>query len=409
MTGGARVEEEKKEEGCQSSSPPSPVTTSIDVDHHRASESDDGGPKPLMLLICATGITSCYLWYGTLQERLFHHNTHGGGGGGGGQSVTLFLLSTSTASSFLLALVWSSLPSSKETNAGARATAKEQRLDHALLFLTSVCYVAAMAASNEALNYVSYPTAVLAKSSKLIPTMVVGALVEWIGHLRRQRRKAVGDDEGADGMAHGANSYSTAEWIGTGLITAGIVSFNLANAKQSKGGGDESEDSPIGLALLGFSLVMDGFLGACQTAIKKKKSTAIRPPSAIELMLHINLWATLLLVPLAYRAGQIGAGISLLNSSSSTLYAIAGMNLSAAMGQVFIFLTIHHFSPLTCTTITTTRKFFTILLSVRNFGHAFGWKRWRGVALVFVGLYLEIVAKVWKRRGGGVTSKLKKA
>lgn len=72
------------------------------------------------------------------------------------------------------------------------------------------------------------------------------------------------------------------------------------------------------------------------------------------------------------------------------------LNLSASLGQVFVFLTIHHFSPLICTTITTTRKFFTILLSVYKFGHVVSSVQWFSIALVFAGLYLEIFAKLFE-------------
>jgi UDP-galactose transporter B1 len=50
-----------------------------------------------------------------------------------------------------------------------------------------------------------------------------------------------------------------------------------------------------------------------------------------------------------------------------------------------------------CTTITTTRKFFTILLSVYKFGHVLSIWQWISVTLVFFGLYMEIVAKLFER------------
>ena len=70
------------------------------------------------------------------------------------------------------------------------------------------------------------------------------------------------------------------------------------------------------------------------------------------------------------------------------------LNATAAAGQVFIFLTIHCFSSIMCTTITTTRKFISILLSVRHFGHVFSPIQWTSVGAVFFGLYMEIVAKI---------------
>lgn len=120
----------------------------------------------------------------------------------------------------------------------------------------------------------------------------------------------------------------------------------------------------------------------------------------METMLYINLYATLMLLPMSYYAGQFQRGMDALLSTNKSVLLLQ-LNLSASLGQVFVFLTIHRFNPLTCTTITTTRKFFTILLSVYKFGHVLSVVQWFSVALVFVGLYVEIVAKLFDKEGGG--------
>ena len=48
------------------------------------------------------------------------------------------------------------------------------RIPHLEIFNSGVSQVAAMAASNEALRYVSYPTQVLGKSCKMVPVMLMG-------------------------------------------------------------------------------------------------------------------------------------------------------------------------------------------------------------------------------------------
>jgi len=48
-----------------------------------------------------------------------------------------------------------------------------------------------------------------------------------------------------------------------------------------------------------------------------------------------------------------------------------------------------HFGPLTCSVITTTRKFFTILGSVLIFRHPLTALQWAGTLLVFAGLSLD--------------------
>lgn len=72
-------------------------------------------------------------------------------------------------------------------------------------------------------------------------------------------------------------------------------------------------------------------------------------------------------------------------------------SLCSALGQSFIFLTLRTFNSLMLATVTTTRKFFTILVSVVMFGHALTPAQWGGVALVFAGLTGEVVEKYSRR------------
>jgi hypothetical protein len=56
-----------------------------------------------------------------------------------------------------------------------------------------------------------------------------------------------------------------------------------------------------------------------------------------------------------------------------------------------VFYTIRTFDSLTLSTITTTRKFFTIIVSVVVHGHVLLSQQWIAVGVVFLGLILEVV------------------
>jgi UDP-galactose transporter B1 len=425
------VEEKKEDDDVMIASQNDPLSWQDDAGASTSSKyyatptsTDVKKKSPLLLLLCATGITSCYLWYGTVQEHLFQIDNANKESGNENQSITLFLLATGTFSSFLLALIWigiGPLLLFSQDNDTEKSSSVDGRLNHPLLALTSVTYLSAMAASNESLHYVSYPTCVLAKSSKLIPTMVVGWLVD---KYRSWREGILQKNEKRTSTIH--QGINRMEWLGAALITIGILLFqyiqlqkqsnNHINHNHDGGEKEDKGDSPYGLALLGLSLFMDGLLGACQNTLKQKhrsdntavrnKSLAIRAPGAMETMLYINLYATLILIPCSYYAGQFQHGMSMLlfpsntdTQTENTSKLLLQLNLSASLGQVFVFLTIHHFSPLTCTTVTTTRKFFTILLSVYKFGHVLDVWQWSSVGLVFGGLYLEIAAKFIEEKG----------
>ena len=71
-------------------------------------------------------------------------------------------------------------------------------------------------------------------------------------------------------------------------------------------------------------------------------------------------------------------------------------SLCSAIGQNFIFYTLASFGSMPLATITTTRKFFTILVSVLLFGHVLKAQQWMGVVMVFAGLGIELYCKYQK-------------
>ena len=117
-----------------------------------------------------------------------------------------------------------------------------------------------------------------------------------------------------------------------------------------------------------------------------------RPPTAVETMFFINLYSLFMLIPLSMASDQMAEGIRLLSDSEQLRMNIAILTGVVSIGQIFIFLCIDWYSSLVTTTITTTRKFFTILFSVLHFGHSFTMGQWTSVLMVFGGLYLSIAS-----------------
>ncbi|KAG7351124.1 UAA transporter family protein [Nitzschia inconspicua] len=326
-----------------------------------SSSSTSSKSSALRFVTCALGICISYWFYGFLQEKLITKSRLG----------ATFMLVVQTLVNILVALVWQQVE--------LRSTPHDQlpprkSLNHPLIFLTSSCYVLAMAASNESLRFVSYPVAVLGKSCKMIPTMVMGLLIE--------RR-----------------NYSLQQWSAALCISCGIALFHLSRIQETSNNDSHSSLSTVnnnekywkGMMLLFLSLCMDGFLGACQGILKRPDvKDQQRPPTAVETMLYINLYSLVLLIPMAVISGQWDDGLRLLVRNDHLRWNVAILNAVVAVGQIFIFLTITWYSSLVTTTITTTRKFFTILFSVLHFGHAFSVGQWTSVVMVFSGLYLSI-------------------
>jgi len=241
-------------------------------------------------------------------------------------------------------------------------------IPHRDIFVSGVSQMFAMAGSNEALRYVSYPTQVLGKSCKMVPVM-------------------------AGGIVMAGKRYSMFEYFQVALITIGVCVFNLMGKKKKKG-----EDSMLGLILIGFSLVMDAVTGGLQDKVKKR-TKELNPeagekpvPTMHESMLWTNFAGFLVACVLAVPTGQIVEGTKFCMRNPEVINAILVYSIASAVGQNFIYYTITQFNPLILTTVTTTRKIFTTIYSVfRNPANTLALGQWGGCALVFVGLLLDIV------------------
>ena len=143
----------------------------------------------------------------------------------------------------------------------ARDAVRRHNIPHKEIFNSGISQMLAMAASNEALRYVSFPTQVLGKSCKMVPVMAGGILL-------------------------GGKSYDLVKYLQVALITLGVTVFNFGGKK--KGGG---EDSAYGLWLIAASLVMDAVTGGLQDRVKAS-TKALNPsdPKAKPTMHESMFW-----------------------------------------------------------------------------------------------------------------------
>ncbi|EGD75317.1 hypothetical protein PTSG_06967 [Salpingoeca rosetta] len=298
----------------------------------------------LRLLGCSAGIYVCYITYGILQEGVYKYTSPVTGER---FSSTLTLLLIQAVLNYICATTICWWQGMKPLPATAFA-------------LPGCTFIAAMLCSNEALKYVSYPTQVLAKSCKLVPVLLVNVLVY-------------------------SRTATFLQYVHVALVTAGIVLFRLKNTDAA-----QEHNSLYGIGLLLLSLLLDGVTGPTQQHLKERYS-----PSPFQLMRYCNLWGSLLIIALLVASGEFLSGVMFLlqPEHAPLLSRVVLFSLAGAAGQAFIYTTLLEFGALTLTTVTTTRKFFTILFSVVLYGHVLSAVQWAGVALVFVGLSLDVVEK----------------
>jgi UDP-galactose transporter B1 len=313
----------------------------------------------VQLLVGVGGIYFFYLLYGIAQERL---TTTPFGPDNEKFHFVIFLVFLQCIINALFAL----------TGLGVRAlrpnSNKKDKVPFSEYAWIALTYVFAMLCSNASLQFVDYPTQVLAKSCKPIPVMLMGAL------------------------AYG-RKYEWRKWLCVILISVGISIFMFKH----KGGAVEVNADQLnliwGYVLLLASLAFDGLTGPAQERLYEKHNPD--PPSFISMMLYTNVWAILFMGVTLVLAGEAVDAVLFTIRNPDVWWLIFVFGACSAFGQFFIHYTLQNLGSLVLTITTTTRKFFTILASVLWFGHALSFDKWLGVGLVFAGLGVEILGKYW--------------
>lgn len=218
--------------------------------------------------------------------------------------------------------------------------------------LSSITYVASMLSTNYALTHVNYPTQVLVKSAKCVP-VILGGLIVF------------------------GKRFPLHDYIVVSAVTTALIVFNFSTSKSN---GTTSHQTFLGLVLLGLSLFCDALTGPRQDHLLSRIKI-----SSVQLMMFTNIFGTVLST-LAVVLFEGYEPIRFCLKYPEVISHIFLFCCSAALGQFFIFASLTEFGSLYLTLITTTRKFFTVLLSVLVFGHHVSPLQWVCVATIFASL-----------------------
>lgn len=296
------------------------------------------------------GIFVCYFYFGIIQEKItrgrYGDELQEDGTRGERFTFMLALVGVQCICNWVFAkAILMVKPQSQDTT---------PKLYYASSALT---YLLAMISSNMALRWVAYPMQVVAKSAKPIPVMLLGVMF-------------------------GRKSYTAQKYMFVLLIVVGVVLFMFKEGKTST---SPLEKEGLGQLLLIMSLIMDGLTGAVQERMRQHSS-----PSAQHMMMAMNGWSTLFLIPALFLTGEAMEFIAFATKYPQMLGHLATLALAGALGQLFIFMMVSSFGALACSVVTTTRKFFTVLCSVLLFGNNLSSRQWMGTVLVFTGLFADM-------------------
>uniref|UniRef100_A0A2P2L0D2 UDP-galactose transporter n=2 Tax=Rhizophora mucronata TaxID=61149 RepID=A0A2P2L0D2_RHIMU len=314
--------------------------------------------RVLVLAFCVAGIWSAYIYQGVLQETL--STKRFGPEGKRFEHLAFLNLAQNVVClvwSYIMIKIWS-------RSGGGRGGAPWWTY-----WSAGITNTIGPAMGIEALKYISYPAQVLAKSSKMIPVMLMGTLVYGI-------------------------RYTFPEYICTFLVAGGVSAFALTKTSSKTISKLAHPNAPLGYGLCFLNLAFDGFTNATQDSL-----TARYPKtSAWDIMLGMNLWGTIynMIYMFGWSHGIGYEAVQFCKQHPEAAFDIFLYCLCGAVGQNFIFLTISRFGSLANTTITTTRKFVSIVVSSLLSGNPLSAKQWGCVVMVFSGLSYQIYLK-WKK------------
>jgi len=311
----------------------------------------------MKLLIGAGGIYAAFLYYGSLQEDVFRY------------------VSAKDSSKFTQAWFLQVLEAMANVIIGfigMKLSGATPNIPKKFFAISGAAQVSAKACTSLALaNGLSFPVATLAKSGKMAPVMAGSLLL-------------------------GGATYQTREYLQVLAIIGGtaIVSFGKKKAKSG------APSSSLGVAFIVLSLVLDGVTAGFQKRLKESTKAAGVTPKPYDFMFWTNLFMALTAIVIAAGIGEFASGMAFITANPDIFPMIVKFALCSAVGQSFIFYTISNFDPLVLSTVTTTRKIFSVLLSIFLKGHSLSGMGWSGIALACSGILSEMKSKASSHKKG---------
>merc|ERR1712048_25843 len=228
--------------------------------------------------------------------------------------------------------------------------------------LSGATQVAAKACTSLALaNGLSFPVATLAKSAKMAPVMLGSILL-------------------------GGKKYSLRSYLQVGAIIAATVMVSVN--KKSKPG---QTSSTLGVVFICSSLALDGVTGGVQDALKAKSKELGIKAKPYDMMFWTNFFMMVVAVIAAFALNEVASGSAYIIENPSIMPKVLAFGACSAIGQSFIFFLVSEYGPLKNATVTTTRKIFSVLLSIFLKGHALAPMGWAGIALGALGIIGELI------------------
>ena len=315
------------------------------------------GRQATTLLICFLGLQFFYLTWGVLQEKIMTRTyTRIDGFYNEKFTDSQFLVLVNRVLAFFFAFAYVNFT--------------VQPPHRAPLYKYSYCSLSNILSSwcqYEALKFISFPTQVLSKATKIIPVMLMGKIVS---------RK----------------TYPTYEYGVAVAISFGMVLF-LMNSQDDYPPGSTTVTTASGYILLIGYMTFDSFTSNWQSEL-----FAAYKMSPFQMMCGVTFFSCILLSVSLLQTGTLFSSLAFMLSYPRFLWDCTLLSVCSAGGQFFIFFTIAEFGPVVFVIISTVRQILSILLSVIIYGHNIAALGVLGILIVFGSIFVKTYAGYRRQR-----------
>ncbi|XP_066587155.1 adenosine 3'-phospho 5'-phosphosulfate transporter 1 isoform X2 [Prorops nasuta] len=299
----------------------------------------------ILLLHCFLGLQISYLTWGYLQEKIMTQEYMDGNGNKAHFQDSQFLVFVNRILAFLMS--------------GFYLIIQKQPQHKAPLYKYAFCSLSNIMSTwcqYEALKYVSFPTQVLAKASKILPVMIMGKIVS-------------------------RTTYEYYEYVTAVLISIGMTLFMLGSSDDKNDGATTLS----GLILLGSYLLLDSFTSTWQNALFTEYGT-----TSVQMACAVNMFSCLLTAMSLFQQSSFPFILSFMTKYPRFIIDCLLISICSASGQLYIFYTISKFGPVTFVIIMTIRQGLAILLSCLVYHHEITIFGTFGILLVFGSVFLRM-------------------
>jgi len=229
----------------------------------------------------------------------------------------------------------------------------------------TMCLLSSSALSNVSLNYINFPTKVVFRSCKLIPTMFIGGII--------------------NGRVFSPSEYFAALFVCTGLVLFAAADWN-----------NSPSFHPVGLVLVSASVVADSILPNVQERLFRLGS------SRLEVTVFTNVFTLIVMTMSTAVSGDLQGTLRLAaRDRRAALYMMTYISVSYVAISFHMHI-VRRFGGVTAVLTATVRKAMTIALSFILFPKNFSWFYVMGTFMVLGG---GLFASLSKRSGGNEATK----